>query len=840
MRKFFIKPEIPPALERLHEMAFNIWSCWDVDAQRLFHRLDPVRFREVNHNPVELLYTLSSQTLDKAASDKGYLYELEKVYDKYKAYMAYEHVPQKGDAAYDFLVAYICMEYGLHESFPIYSGGLAVLAGDTLKAASDMGIPMVSFGLLYKHGYFRQRLDGGQQREEYPENNWFLHPVREVFDDKGAPVIIQFKLKEDDVHAKLWRVEVGRVTLYLLDTNIHQNASHIRAITNSLYDADRRQRLTQELVLGKGSVLAMRALKITPDIYHLNEGHTAFVIWERFKELMQQKGCSYEEARHLIRHSTVFTTHTPVIEGNEHFAQDLVMEYLAPEVKDVGLTMAQCLALGEVRNDKQFWLPAYALRHASHSNGVSKIHAAVSRGMWKDLFPGSHEKEYPIDAITNGVHLQSWLSLQMTEIFDRYIGIDYLHAADQADLWQKIDAIPDGEIWNAHRRRKEQVIGFIRRTFANMSCRRGYFNKAVDVEHILNPDYLTIGFARRFTPYKRAGLIFSDPERLAAIVLNHKRPVQFVFSGKAHPADQAGKDLIRQVFDFINKYPVEHHMLFLENYDMNIARHIVQGVDVWLNTPKKPMEASGTSGIKAGINGVLNFSILDGWWPEAYNGRNGWAIRSGCSCGDPQNINDADANELYSLLEREITETYYSNADHGFPLPWERMMKESIKTVCSGFNMHRAMREYVVKCYRPEIATAKKLRTEGGLHLKKAVNMQSEAVAAWDKVYIKDYFTSVDGKLPVSGQKVHVDVYVFLGDVDEKRIAVEALYCRGEDRAAFQKAPLTFVERYSDKIAKYSGSFVLVGTGEQSLSVRFVPADPFFAELYPEFRKWKS
>lgn len=844
-RKFFIRPSIPEKLAPLVELSANMWTCWDKDAEKLFHRLNPQLFRKLNHNPTELLYKLEPERLNEAARDKGFLYEMKQVYDKYQSYMTFEGTYTVGGEEKKFsednLVVYTCMEYGIHESLPIYSGGLAVLAGDQLKAASDMGFPMVGFGLLYRHGYFNQHImPDGTQIEEFRENTWFLSAVKEVHDSAGNPLHIEVPLKGEKVIAKIWKIQVGKVPLYLLDTNIHQNPPKFRKITNMLYDSDRATRLEQELILGRGAIIALDALDIHPKVFHLNEGHTAFSILERLLHLINDKKMSFDEAKTVIRFSTVFTTHTPVVEGNEHFSDELIMEYLANEVRQLGMSMDEFLALGKIKREKLFWLPAFALRFSSHSNGVSNIHAGVSRSMWQSLFPTLHEREIPIDGITNGAHLPSWLSLQMTELLDRYIGEDYLHMAEQKEAWDKINTIPDGEIWNAHRRRKEQVVSFIRRRVSEMMINRGYGkNKIKDVEEVLNPDYLTIGFARRFATYKRANLLLSNPDRLAAILTNKDKPVQIIFAGKAHPADGMGKNIIKQIFEFINKYNVENHVVFIEDYDINIARHMVQGVDVWLNTPIKPMEASGTSGIKAAFNGVLNLSILDGWWPEAYNGENGWAIVSSTNSDDPAVAMQAEANQLYELLENEITEAYYNRTESDIPMEWVKMMKSSISTVSSGFNMHRAIRDYLHKCYLPQAEIAKRVLANNGEVMKNTIKMRSTIDSFWPNIFIKDFFSSIDGKMPVSGEEIDIDCYASLGDLDEKMVQVEIFYCYGSSMKSYMTVPLKFVEKYQDKVAKYIGKFRLSGTGMQEISARIVPADEHFRKIFPEYIKWK-
>lgn len=852
-RKFFIKPQIPEKLEPLHELAFNMWSCWDRDAERLFHRLDPQMFRKLNHNPVELLYRMDTERLKEVAKDKGFLYELKQVYDKYKRYLEFEGTYLSGGEdkpfTQDDLVVYICTEYGLHESVPTYSGGLAVLAGDLLKAASDVGFPMVGFGLLYRYGYFSQKIGtDDNQIEEFHENSWYLSQVREVSDSSGNPMVVEVPLGDKKVFAKIWKIQIGRVPLYLLDTNIHQNPTEFRNITNMLYDPNRRTRLEQELILGRGTIIALKALGIKPRVYHLNEGHTAFSILQRMIDLVKGEGYTFEEARNIIRYSTVFTTHTPVIEGNESFQEDLVKEYLEGEAKTLGYNIDNFLAFGRInesliKTDKEkiFWLPAFAIRYSNFTNGVSKIHAKVSRGMWRNIFPTLSEREIPITGITNGVHLQSWLSLQMTELFNRYIGPDYMHKAEKHEIWDGVYDIPDGEIWNAHRRRKEQVVSFIRRRLAETLGRKGYGRgKIKDIEKVLNPNYLTIGFARRFATYKRANLILNDPDRLASIITDKDRPVQLVFAGKAHPADKAGKNIIKQVLDFINSFPVENHVVFIEDYDINVARHMVQGVDVWLNTPLKPMEASGTSGMKAGINGILNLSILDGWWPEAFNGENGWAITVGENDESAELSPEVEASQIYELLENDITELFYERAEGDMPLEWVRMMKNSIATICRGFSMQRTVREYLYNFYLPQVEMEGRLLKEDGQLLKDLVKYRKKIDSIWQKVYIRDYFTSINGKVPVSGEDVDIDCYAYLDDVEDGLLSVEVFYCYGEETQQYKKVPLAFVERYADKVGKFSGRLSLEGAGLQELSVRLVPSDPDFRKVYPEYVKWKE
>jgi len=485
------------------------------------------------------------------------------------------------------------MEFGMHESVAIYSGGLGVLAGDYLKAASDTGIPLYGIGLLYTYGYMNQRIaiDGFQQ-EEYLENKWYLKAIKETVGEDGEPLLFPMKIKGKDVWIKIWEIDVGKIKLYLLDTSIPQNDLAARCITDHLYISDKHLRIQQEIILGQGGLKALDLLGIKPRIFHLNEGHSAFLILERMKQLVNVQKMPFEKARQLIIQSTVFTTHTPVIEGNEHFDESFIREYFKDDVEELGMTMDRFLQCGKVDNSRIFWLPIFAIKYSKFRNGVSKLHGEVSRQMWKDIFPHMHDDEVPIDFVTNGVHLQTWLSMEITYLFDRYLGPDYMHKANSVKLWDGISVIPNNEIWEAHKRRKEQLITFVRKKIVQSLQRRGAPAKSIKrASNILNPQYLTIGFARRFATYKRANLLLQDFERLKKILTNPQRPVQIIFAGKAHPADVAGKTIIKDILNFANENNLEDHIVFVEDYDMDIARHMVQGVDVWLNNPIKPMEA---------------------------------------------------------------------------------------------------------------------------------------------------------------------------------------------------------------------------------------------------------
>jgi starch phosphorylase len=846
VKKFFVKPRIPESLKKLFQLAFNIWSYWDKDAERLYSRIDTLLYSTTRHNLALMLQEIDPAKLEKLGQDKGFIYELEKVYRKFREYIDFEGTYYDGEEQkiqfhQDRIIAYISMEYGLHESIPIYSGGLGILSGDYLKAASDVGIPFVGFGLLYKYGYFNQKINfNGYQEEEYCENRWYTKAVEEVKDPEGNPLVIQVPVRDELFQVKIWKIQVGKIPLYLLDTDMASNSARIRSVTDMLYDSDRDKRIMQELVLGRGCVILCQALNIDPVVYHLNEGHSAFLIVERLMNLMSNGKYSFEEARTLIRHSTVFTTHTPVIEGNENYDAQKIIYYLESEIRQLGLTNEAFLKLGQKNGSAIFWLPAFAIHFSRFINGVSKIHAQVSREMWKELFPNCYEKEIPIDHVTNGVHAQTWLSQEMTYIFDRYLGPDYLHQAESAEVWEKIYSTPDSEIWSTHLRRKEQLISFIRnRIIKDFQAKGRPMGKIKKVQAILNPHCLTLGFARRFAPYKRASLILRDPERLIKLLKHPEKPIQIIFAGKAHPADQKGKELIKEILDFAKKYDVEDRLVFVEDYNMNVAKHLVQGVDIWLNNPLKPLEASGTSGMKAGINGILNLSILDGWWPECYNGENGWAITAGDGYENYDMKCAAEANQVYELLEDEITEIYYQRNENNVPAEWVRRMKNSIYTVGKGFNMHRVIRAYLYKYYLPQALTHQKLEEEGGALLKELGQWKKKIDQYWDKIYIKDFSTGTEGKMPGAGETIQLKAYVYLDDADPSDYMVELLYLYSEEGEEPARIKMHFVKRYEDKSLEYEGHITLKGSGIQGVGIKLFPAWELFIETFPGYIKWK-
>ena len=841
-KNVFVYPRYPENLERLYTLAYNLWSTWNYDAIRLFYRVDAPLFQEVKHNPVRLLMSLAQERIDELAQDEGFLFELDQVWENYQEYISHSEASEAGQAnglAPDDVIAYFSMEFGLHECIPIYGGGLGILAGDFLKAASDMALPIIGIGLIYKFGYFTQRINlDGYQEELFLEFDNHLIPVRELRDAHGEKAYIDMTLLDKALRVKLWEIEVGRTRLILLDTDIDDNPPDFRDITRELYVADREKRLQQEIVLGLGGVKALERLDIHPTIYHINEGHSALLTIARLRGLMHERKLSFPEAKALVRASTVFTTHTPVTAGNESFKTALVKEYLEPEAEALGLTFDELAALAVVGEDKDvFWLPAFAIRFATHVNAVSLLHRDVSRQMWAALYPDWQAQEIPIDYVTNGVH-RSWLSQPFTDLLGRHVGPSYIHCASSKGLGEKIAHVPDEEIWEAHRKNKQNLVTFVRRKLARDLAAKGYIqNRIQNVTRLLNPEYLTVVYARRFAPYKRATLILKDQERLKAILTDTSKPVQLLFAGKAHPADGAGKDMIRQVIEFARDHHLEDRVIFLEDYDVDVARHLAWGADVWLNTPMRLNEASGTSGMKAAINGVLNLSVLDGWWPEAYDGKNGWAITAGDSYQHAELREVAEANQIYDLLEAVITELYYDRSEIGIPTEWVAMMKHSVATACKGFNMNRVLAEYAQKFYLPAKREVARLTADDCGSLHQALAGEAALLSHWERVAIRDVSTTVDTRDRVcQGDEVTVQCAVDLHGAPAELFAVE-LFLRYGSRDEFHV--LTMAPEAPDgQASPYTCTFEIAEHGLLDMNARLRPADPVLQDSHPELIRW--
>src|ERR1700738_1638581 len=699
---------IAPAQERLWALARNLWWSWDYDSASLFRDLDPLRWSQLNHSPVSLL---NEYPLAKLAARAAELVLHSRINYAYRRLREYEDAERTWGARHAGVlrprpVAYFSAEFGVHESLPVYSGGLGVLAGDHIKSASDLGIPLVGVGLFYGRGYFRQRLDqNGWQKEEYLTTDVSQMPMEPAIGKNGAPVVVQGDTISGCLRAKVWRVEVGRRDLFLLDSNLEGNAPGDRELTSTLYGGDRRNRIRQELLLGVGGLRALRAMGITPSVLHLNEGHSAFAVLEAVRLRMEEEGVSFDTAVSRVSREVVFTTHTPVPAGHDRFDAALLEEHLGLIREELGLSQESFLGLGRENpnnGEEEFCMTVLALRLSRRANAVSALHGEVSRAMWSGLTPGKQEDEVPIGHITNGVHVPSWLAPQMFRLYDRHLGTGWQENHADPGIWGGIEDGDDGELWETHLNLKSQLLEFVRRRAVRQAERRSESAEILQrLGRVLSPDALTIGFARRFATYKRAHLILSDIENLASMVNDPKRPVQFVFAGKAHPRDEPGKRMLQQIAMLMRDPKFSDKFVFIEDYDINVGRHFVQGVDVWLNNPRRPLEASGTSGQKVVLNGGLNLSVLDGWWAEAYDGLNGFAIGTGRTHSN-MNIHDSrDGEDLYRVLREEVIPLYYHRDRDGLPRDWIKRMKRTIRTLGWRFNADRMVMDYTLKCYVP-------------------------------------------------------------------------------------------------------------------------------------------
>lgn len=712
--------DLPRRINRLGELSYNLWWGWNPMAVRLFNRIDNNLWEQVNHNPIRLLRAVSRPALNAVAQDPIYLENYDRVFADFDAYLGRKDTWYAGaHPAQQNQIAYFSMEFGLHETLPIYSGGLGVLAGDHLKETSDIGLPLVGVGMLYSEGYFSQRIseDGWQDAVNNPLNFADL-PILPVMNNDGTELAIQVSFPDGPIQARIWEVRVGRTPLYLLDTNLEANSPVARQLTTRLYWSDVNLRIMQEIMLGVGGVRALRALGVAPSVWHMNEGHAAFMTLEQARELVKQ-GKTFDEAIALTRPHNVFTTHTPVPAGNDEFPVWLVDKYLSTLWPELGLSRDQFVDLARHQQNwgDAFSMPVLALKFSDGRNAVSELHGMVSRKMWNHLWPEKAEEDVPITYVTNGVHTGTWMARRMRAMFERHFGADWLEHLDDFEMWNKIEGIPLQEVWAVRKHLKRKLVFYIQERARNRWMKGGFHPVQVIAGGVmLDPYVLTIGFARRFATYKRASLALSEFERLLNLVNQPNRPVQIIFSGKSHPADEPGKMLIQEVYRRVKQAENGGRIVFLEDYDMNLARYLVQGVDVWMNTPRRPNEASGTSGMKAALNGVLNFSVLDGWWREAYNGENGWAIgpdvdpsASSGQVVDDQVQDQTDAESLYRTLEDEIIPLYYSDRDaNDVPTQWVQHVKESLRTVTPQFSTRRMVKEYVERLYVPAMAKPKK------------------------------------------------------------------------------------------------------------------------------------
>ncbi len=699
---------IAPSQERLWALARNLWWSWDHDTSSLFRDLDPARWRQLNRNPIALLNEMPLTEIERRAQEQVLHSRINYAYRRQREYLDADRTwgARHAGILRPRPVAYFSAEFGLHVSIPEYSGGLGVLAGDHLKSASDLGIPLIGIGLFYGQGYFRQHLDrSGWQQEDYIYTDVSQMPMEQAIGTSGAPVRVQIETRSGSLQAKVWRMKVGRCDLLLLDSNVEGNAPEDRELTSRLYGGDGRIRIRQELMLGVGGFRALKAMGITPGVLHLNEGHSGFAVLEAIRDHMHDEGLSFEEASSRVSGEVVFTTHTPVPAGHDRFTPELIEEHLGPLREQIGLSHERFLGLGRENTNshqEEFCMTVLGLKHSRRVNAVSALHGEVSRAMWTGLYPGKPQHAVPIGHITNGVHVPSWLAPQMFRLYDRHLGTGWHEHSGEARIWEKIENVDDGELWETHLSLKSRLIEFVRQQAVEQAERRGESPEMLQsLSRVLSPDALTVGFARRFATYKRANLILADLEKLASMVNDPKRPVQFVFAGKAHPRDDAGKRLLQQIAELMRDRQFSDKFVFVEDYDMNVGRHFVQGVDLWLNNPRRPLEASGTSGQKVVLNGGLNLSVLDGWWAEAYDGLNGFAIGTGRTHSNVDIHDSRDGEDLYRTLREEVIPLYYQRDRDGLPRGWIKRMKRTIRTLGWRFNADRMVMDYTLKCYVP-------------------------------------------------------------------------------------------------------------------------------------------
>jgi len=689
-------------------LARNLWWSWHPEVINLFRDLDPIRWRQLDHNPIALLSEFTPERLEMRAAELVLYSRINHAYRRLKEYVG--EVPLWGRTHTGVLgskpVAYFSLEFGVHESVPVYSGGLGVLSGDHIKSASALGVPLVAIGLFYDQGYFKQHLDiNGWQHEEYLDTKVENLPMEPARGPDGKPVKVEICTRSGCLLVKVWLMRVGRVRLYLLDCDVPSNSPEDRDLTSRLYGGDNRIRIRQELVAGVGGIRALTALGISPGVYHLNEGHSGFATLEAIRVRMKDDGMSFDDALRDVAQHTVFTTHTPVPAGHDRFDGSLIEEHLGPLRDELGISFQQLMGLGRVEPQNEhepFCMTVLALKLSRRANAVSNLHGHVTRRMWAHLWPWRVEEEIPIGHITNGVHVHSWLAWQMQQLYDRHFPTGWMEKIGEPEVWQGIHGVDPGELWETHYTMKNLLLAFVRRRVSRQCRRRGESDEAVEqARNILDPNVLTLGFGRRFATYKRAALILTDLDRAAAMVGDPDRPLQIIFAGKAHPADEPGKQLIQKIANLRHDPRFAGRITFVEDYDINVCRHLIQGVDVWLNNPRRPLEASGTSGQKAVLNGALNLSVLDGWWAEAYDGSNGFAIGRGTQHVDEKTTDARDAASLYAVLEKEVIPLYYDRDIDGLPRHWIKRMMNSISSLAWRFSAHRMVADYVRWAYLP-------------------------------------------------------------------------------------------------------------------------------------------
>jgi starch phosphorylase len=862
VRTFTVKPSLPEPLKDLKVVVNNIFWSWHTEITDLFRRIDYDLWKQHLHNPVKLLGTVSQARLEDLAQNEGFVYQLQQAKARLDESL---HAPTWFDKIYDKtpkpLIAYFSAEFGIHECLPIYSGGLGILAGDHLKSASDLGVPLVGVGLMYQKGYFRQYLNtDGWQQEHYIDNDFHNMPIELVRKKSRRPLTVSVQFPGRSVIAQIWKASIGRVALYLLDTNVPANSPQDRLITQSLYGGDVEMRICQEMILGIGGLKALFAMAVEPTVCHMNEGHAAFMALERIRKLRSAKSMTFAEAAEAAKASNIFTIHTPVSAGNDEFKPELMDKYFGHYYGKLGINRKQFLALGRLDPDndnESFKMPVLAIRMSSCRNGVSQLHGQVTRKIWADLWPDLPVDEVPIKAITNGVHPRAWLSAELNSLYERYLGSNWSDEAVDKSIWHNIDQVPDEELWRIHQRCKEHLVGFTRQRLKRQMQRRGAFHaKLAWADEVLDPEALTIGFARRFALYKRGNLLLKDPDRLIKLLTDVDRPVQIVFAGKAHPKDTQGKDIIRQIVHFASQHDIRRRMVFLENYDIDIARYLVQGVDVWLSNPRRPMEASGTSGMKAAINAVLNISTLDGWWCEGYTPEAGWIIGAGEEYDDTEYQDTVESQAIFNLLENEVVPLFYARSADRLPRRWIRRMKNTIKWCAPRFNTNRMVAEYTRKFYNPAAVRWYRL-TASEMEPAKALSAwKANVKRVWSDLAIENVDVHIDNGKELStlhvkqpqlkvGSQLKVSARVKLGALRPDDVTVEIYHGTVDSSGNIENGEvhtMAYLENVgTDGVALFAGSIPCRISGQHGFALRILPKHPDLVEPYePGMILWES
>jgi glycogen phosphorylase len=847
LHTFTVVPLLTGELAALQRIANNLWWCWEPDAINLFRRMDADLWQSTRHNPVEMLGILQQTTLETLQNDEGFMAHLKMVDEKLTDYLQEKTWFQKNaNGSSAMRVAYFSMEFGLHESLPIYSGGLGILAGDHLKSASDLGLPLVGVGLLYRQGYFRQYLNNeGWQQEYYPENDFYNLPLILERDENGVPLSIELEFGSRKFRVHIWQVQVGRVPFYLLDTNLEENSSEDRLITAKLYFGDQEMRVLQEILLGVGGIRVLRAMGILPNVCHMNEGHAAFLALERIRLLMDKREVDFKEAREIVRAGNIFTTHTPVEAGIDHFPAELLEKYFSSYYRSLGLSRDEFLGLGRqnpANSQESFCMAVLALKLAGYANGVSQLHGEVSRRMWKNIWPELPEEQLPLTSITNGVHTRTWMSNHMASLLVRYLGTRWKGDSADHNVWRRIAKIPDAELWRTRQSCREKLVDFARKRLKQQLIKVGATLKEISIaEEVLDPEVLTIGFARRFATYKRGTLLLRDLDRLARILNNPAMPVQIIFAGKAHPQDHEGKELIRQIVQVSYQERFRHRIVFIEDYDMEVARHLVQGVDVWLNTPLRPMEASGTSGMKVAFNGGLNMSVLDGWWCEGYQGNNGWAIGKGEVYEDTEYQNQVESRATYDLLEKEVVPHFYERGSDGVPRAWVSTMKASLQSLCPVFSTERMVQEYFRNAYEPAYLQWSRLMADDLALALDLASWKERIFKAWPLVRIEHAEAQVSDAVAV-GSSIPITARVALGDLAVDEVAVEGYFGVLDSTGTIQGGESIALEHsraLGNAVHQFAGHIECRFCGRHGFMLRVMPRHKMLGNIYePGYLIW--